>query len=130
MSKFKLDELDHQILEALIENARTPFTDIAKNLLVSAGTIHVRVKKMEDEGIMLPVISLSLNYKKSARYDDEIYVKTKLIKTPTATIEFDFEILNKEGEIITFANVILAFINMKTMRPTRCPKYILDKLQD
>ena len=45
MSKFKLDELDHQILEALIENARTPFTDIAKNLLVSAGTIHVRVKK-------------------------------------------------------------------------------------
>lgn len=52
MSKFKLDELDHQILEALIENARTPFTDIAKNLLVSAGTIHVRVKKMEDEGVI------------------------------------------------------------------------------
>ena len=37
--------------DILIENARTPFTDIAKKLLVSAGTIHVRVKKMEDEGI-------------------------------------------------------------------------------
>ena len=49
MKKFILDEIDHQILDILIENARTPFTDIAKKLLVSAGTIHVRVKKMEDE---------------------------------------------------------------------------------
>ena len=52
MSKFKLDEIDHQILDMLIENARTPFTDIAKKLLVSAGTIHVRVKKMEEEGVI------------------------------------------------------------------------------
>lgn len=52
MAKFKLDEIDHQILDMLIENARTPFTDIAKKLLVSAGTIHVRVKKMEDEGVI------------------------------------------------------------------------------
>lgn len=52
MVKFKLDEIDHQILDMLIDNARTPFTDIAKRLLVSAGTIHVRVKKMEDEGVI------------------------------------------------------------------------------
>ena len=52
MAKFKLDEIDHQILDILIENARTPFTDIAKKLLVSAGTIHVRVKKMEEEGVI------------------------------------------------------------------------------
>ena len=52
MPKFKLDEIDHQILDMLIENARTPFTDIAKKLLVSAGTIHVRVKKMEEEGVI------------------------------------------------------------------------------
>ena len=31
MKKFVLDEIDHQILDILIENARTPFTDIAKN---------------------------------------------------------------------------------------------------
>lgn len=63
MAKFKLDELDHQILETLIENARTPFTDIAKNLLVSAGTIHVRVKKMEEEGVIRGS-TLSVDYNK------------------------------------------------------------------
>lgn len=88
----------------------------------------ISYKKMEEQGVMLPVISLSINYKKSARYDDVIYVKTQLSKMPTATIEFDFEILNKDGEIITLAKATLAFIDMKTMRPTRCPKYILDKL--
>ncbi|PHS51756.1 MAG: transcriptional regulator [Lutibacter sp.] len=63
MKKYVLDEIDHQILDILIENARTPFTDIAKKLVVSAGTIHVRVKKMEDEGI-IKGSTLTLNYEK------------------------------------------------------------------
>ena len=54
MGKVKLDEIDHQILDMLIDNTRTPFTDIAKKLLISAGTVHVRVKKMEEAGIIGP----------------------------------------------------------------------------
>ena len=46
--KFKLDDVDHKILDLLIDNSRIPFTDIAKKLLISAGTVHVRVKKMEE----------------------------------------------------------------------------------
>ncbi len=63
MKKYILDEIDHQILDILIENARTPFTDIAKKLVVSAGTIHVRVKKMEEEGI-IKGSTLTLDYEK------------------------------------------------------------------
>ena len=63
MSKFKLDEIDHQILDMLIQNTRTPFTDIAKKLLISAGTVHVRVKKMEDYGL-IKGSSLILDYDK------------------------------------------------------------------
>ena len=50
--KFKLDDVDHKILDILIDNSRIPFTDIAKKLIISAGTVHVRVKKMEDAGII------------------------------------------------------------------------------
>ena len=63
MSKFRLDEVDHQILDMLIDNTRVPFTDIAKKLLISAGTVHVRVKKMEDAGIIMGS-SLVLDYDK------------------------------------------------------------------
>ena len=41
-----------RFLDMLIDNTRTPFTDIAKKLLISAGTVHVRVKKMEEAGII------------------------------------------------------------------------------
>ena len=48
----RIDDIDNQILDVLIENTRTPFTDIAKRLNISAGTVHVRVKKMEESGII------------------------------------------------------------------------------
>ena len=63
MSRVKLDDVDHQILDILIENTRVPFTDISKRLLISAGTVHVRVKKMEEAGI-IQGSSLTLNYEK------------------------------------------------------------------
>ncbi|MAB49763.1 MAG: thioesterase [Flavobacteriaceae bacterium] len=85
---------------------------------------------MEAEGIMLPVISLHINYKNSARYDDVLKVKTRLKKMPTASIEFDYELTNEKGELLANGNTILAFIDAKRNRPTRCPKYLLDKLQN
>ena len=85
---------------------------------------------MEAEGIMLPVISLSINYKNSARYDDVLKVKTTLKKMPTASIEFDYELHNQSGDLLAIGNTILAFIDVKRNRPTRCPKYLLDKLQN
>ncbi len=90
----------------------------------------VSYKQMEEEGIMLPVVSLSVNYKKSARYDDLIKVKTQLVKTPSATIEFNYEITNENDEILTTGNTVLVFININRNKPTRCPQYLLDKLQN
>lgn len=79
MPKFKLDNVDHQILDMLIDNSRVPFTDIAKKHNVSAGTIHVRVKKMEDAGIITGS-SLTVDYKKLG-YSFIAYVGIYLNKT-------------------------------------------------
>jgi acyl-CoA thioester hydrolase len=90
----------------------------------------ITYKSMEESGIMLPVISLSINYKNSARYDDLIKVITTLKKEPTASIEFNYELVNESGNILATGNTILAFIDMNRKRPTRCPQYLLDKLQN
>ncbi|MEX0996029.1 MAG: Lrp/AsnC ligand binding domain-containing protein [Flavobacteriaceae bacterium] len=79
MAKFKLDNVDHQILDMLIDNSRVPFTDIAKKHNVSAGTIHVRVKKMEDAGIITGS-SLTVDYTKLG-YSFIAYVGIFLHKT-------------------------------------------------
>ena len=53
MSKLSdIDMLDRQILSVLMKDAKTPYTDIAKQLFVSGGTIHVRMKKLEQLGIV------------------------------------------------------------------------------
>ena len=92
--------------------------------------LGVSYKKMEESGIMLPVISLNINYKKSVGYDDVINVRTELRKIPSVKIEFDYEITNAAGEILTTASTTLAFLDMKTKRPVKAPQYILDKLTD
>ncbi|MGQ9460993.1 MAG: Lrp/AsnC family transcriptional regulator [Candidatus Bathyarchaeaceae archaeon] len=48
----KLDEVDRKIIEALRKDARTPFTEISKNLGISDATVHFRVKKMLKTGII------------------------------------------------------------------------------
>ncbi|RYE04835.1 MAG: winged helix-turn-helix transcriptional regulator [Sphingobacteriaceae bacterium] len=48
----EIDNLDIQILSILMKNATTPYTEIAKELIVSGGTIHVRMKKLEELGII------------------------------------------------------------------------------
>jgi Lrp/AsnC family transcriptional regulator for asnA, asnC and gidA len=48
----EIDNLDIQILSFLLEDATIPYTEIAKRLIVSGGTIHVRMKKMQDMGII------------------------------------------------------------------------------
>ena len=49
---FELDNLDTQILCILMEDATIPYTEIAKKLIVSGGTIHVRMNKMQHMGVI------------------------------------------------------------------------------
>lgn len=85
-------------------------------------------KKMEEDNIILPVISMSLNFKKSATYDDLIQVTTKLKNKPSVKIVFDYEIHNEKGELLTVATTTLAFINSKLNKPIRCPKELEEKI--
>jgi len=49
---YQIDKVDRQIMAILLQNARTPYTEIAEKLIVSPGTIHVRMKKLEKMGVV------------------------------------------------------------------------------
>ena len=90
----------------------------------------VSYKWMEENGIMLPVVSLSMDYKKPARYDDLLTITTIFKKQSSVKIEFDYEIHNEKGELLTTGYSMLVFVDMKTGRPVAPPDYILDKLKN
>ncbi|MGS2739619.1 MULTISPECIES: Lrp/AsnC family transcriptional regulator [Sinomicrobium] len=128
MAKFRLDEVDHQILDMLIDNTRTPFTDIAKKLLISAGTVHVRVKKMEEAGIIRGS-SLTLDYVKLG-YAFIAYVGIFLEKTHQT--KFVIERLN-EIPNITVAHVTTGKFNIfckVRAKDTKHAKDIIFRIDD
>ncbi len=92
-------------------------------------SLGITYKYMEKTGIILPVISLNCNFKKSAYYDDELTILTILKKTPSVKIEFDYQIKNQHQDLICTGSTTLAFIDSNSMRPIRCPEYIIEKLK-
>ena len=90
--------------------------------------LGISYKWMEENGVMLPVVSLSINYKKPARYDDLLTVKTIFKSQTSVKIEFDYEIYNEKLELLTIASSTLVFVDMKTSRPTVPPEYVKEKL--
>ena len=88
----------------------------------------ISYKSLEENGIALPIVSMALNYKKSARYDDLLTVKTTFKKQTSVKIEFECEIWSEKNELLTTASFILVFLNLKTGKPMAPPQYILDVL--
>lgn len=89
----------------------------------------VSYKSLEESGIALPIVSMSINYKKPARYDDLLTVKTRFKKYSSVKIEFDCEIFGEQNDLLTTAHFILVFVDMKTGRPMVPPTEILEIIQ-
>jgi Lrp/AsnC family transcriptional regulator for asnA, asnC and gidA len=75
----ELDKTDMQILSYLMEDAKMPYTEIAKLLYISSGTVHVRMKKMEELGI-IKSSNLKVNYEKLG-YDITAFIGIYLSKS-------------------------------------------------
>lgn len=90
--------------------------------------LGISYKRMEELGIMLPVLNLNINYLKPAKYDDLLTLKTTLLKKPSVRIEFDFELFNEDKVLLTKGFTSLVFIDIAKNKPTRAPEYILKKI--
>ena len=77
--KLNIDKLDLQIINAMMNDAEISYADLGKKLFVSAGTIHVRIKKMGETGIITGT-KMSINTK-SLGYDCTAFVGIYLEKS-------------------------------------------------
>ena len=89
----------------------------------------VSYKIMEESGIGLPIVSMNINYKKSARYDELLTVHTVFKSQSSVKIEFDCAIYNESKELLTTGHFMLVFVSLKTGRPAAPPDYILELIK-
>ncbi len=95
---FEIDNTDLRILEILMQDAKRPYTEVAKRVNVSQGTVHVRMNKMEDAGI-LEKTTLKINYAKLG-YDITAFIGIFLEKSAL----YDM-VLNKLRSIPEITNI-------------------------
>ena len=60
---FDIDNVDLKILSLLMQDANMPYTEVGKKVFVSGGTVHVRMRKMEEMGIVKGA-QLNIDYAK------------------------------------------------------------------
>lgn len=75
----EFDNVDLKILSLLNEDAKTPYTEIAKKVFVSSGTVHVRMKKLEDMGVVKSA-TLNIDFSKLG-YDISAFLGIYLEKS-------------------------------------------------
>lgn len=78
-------------------------------------------RRLEEEGMMLPVHDLHITYHKPARYDDLLTIRTTIPVLPSVRMKFTYELRNEAGELLCEAATTLVFVDSTTMRPMRGP---------
>lgn len=83
-------------------------------------------REMEEGGILMPVINLTINYKKPALYDDEVRIVTMVKEMPKVRITFDYECYNQKNDLLNTGSVTLVFIDKVRNKPTVPPDWFLE----
>jgi len=91
-------------------------------------SVGISYKKMEEDGLILPVYSINTRFIKPAKYDDSIVLKTFLKEMPSARINFAYEIYNEQNELITTGNTTLVFVDRFKNRPIKIPEELSSKI--
>jgi len=86
-------------------------------------------KKMEESGIIMPLVNQYFRYHKPAKYDDLLTITTRIPKLPQARIRFEYEIHNQHGELLNTGYNELIFLHTEKQRPQRAPNWFVDLLK-
>lgn len=91
-------------------------------------SLGVPYSSLEERGIALPVVELVCHYHRSAHYDELLNVEVTIPERPTAKIKIDYKIFNEEGILLNDGSTTLVFLDIKSGRPVRAPKEVLDRI--
>lgn len=85
--------------------------------------------ELEESGLLLPVIDVSVRYHTPAGYDQVLTIATSINTYTGARIGFDYSITNEQGESVCKAVTTLVFVDKETRKPRRAPADLHERIQ-
>ena len=98
--------IHHSVYAIWYEEARTNFFN----------EIGIKYDEVEKMGIMTPLIELNCQYKKPAYYNQEVEIQTKIIKLTPVKFILEYDIFNKENQLINIGKTTLAWADSKSFK--------------
>jgi len=95
----------------------------------SLRALGLTYKKLEEDGIMMPVVENTSKYIYPAKYDDLIRIKLYIKDLPDKRITFQYELFNEVGKLLNLGETRLAFLDAKTGKTCRVPDVIFNLLK-
>ncbi|QMW06415.1 acyl-CoA thioesterase [Spirosoma foliorum] len=83
-------------------------------------------KKMEEDGISMPVYDLTSRFIRPAKYDDLLTIRVTIPQLPKTRLMFDYEIFNQEGQLLNTGQTTLVFVRTETGRPCAAPTDLVE----
>ena len=85
--------------------------------------------RLEDSGVLLPVVNVSISYKAPARYDQLLSVKTELVKIGGASLVFQNKIYDENKRLLVEGAVTLVATDSSSFKPIKIPTSLLSLIQ-
>lgn len=91
--------------------------------------LGISYRSLEEDGILMPVMAYSIQYKKPGRYDELLRIETRIDTLPSLRIRFKYTTFNENNEVLNQAETELVFIDKAKNRPVKAPLSLLDALE-
>ena len=86
-------------------------------------------KSIEDSGIEMPVMEVSIKYKNAAYYDELLTVEASVNEIYTPKVHINYKVYKENGQIAAEGYTVLAFIKSSTKRACRPPEFYINALK-
>lgn len=85
--------------------------------------------RLEDSGVLLPVVNVSISYKAPASYDQLLSVQTELLKIGGASLVFQNKIYDENKRLLVEGDVTLVATDSSSFKPIKIPASLLSLIQ-
>jgi len=105
------------------------FFEVARTEMIRS--LEFSYKKLEEEGVMLPVIYSQIEYKSPIFYDEEMKIEVSVFDKPLVRLETFYRVFTERNNTPhILGQVNLCFTDSKTRRPCKAPEHFLMHLEN
>ncbi|WP_340106881.1 acyl-CoA thioesterase [Rhodohalobacter sp. 8-1] len=104
------------------------FFEVARTEMLRS--LNLTYRKMEEDGVMLPVVSMEIDYKQPVFYDEQMQIKVMLFDRPTVRLQTYYAIYTqRQNKPHIKGRVALCFMDSETRKPVKAPAMFFEKFE-